>query len=94
MQHFSLYLIVGLFLVLAARTACTGDVVREIVTTLAPGPTETALPSQAQPQEQELDGDSVAAQVYKIGIAEDLTTTKYWAYVGPDRTVWNQYVLA
>lgn len=32
-------------------------------------------------------------KVYRIGIAEDLTTTNHWAYVGPDGTVWNGYVL-
>ena len=31
--------------------------------------------------------------VYLIGIAEDLTTTNYWAYLGPDGTIWNSYVL-
>ena len=32
-------------------------------------------------------------RIYKIGIAEDLTTTNYWAYLGPDGTIWNQYTL-
>ena len=32
-------------------------------------------------------------KVYRVGIAEDLTTTNYWAYIGPDGTVWNGYVL-
>ena len=32
-------------------------------------------------------------KVYVIGIAEDLTTTNYWAYLGPDGTIWNSYVL-
>lgn len=31
--------------------------------------------------------------VYQIGISADLTTTNYWAYLGPDGTIWNLYVL-
>lgn len=33
-------------------------------------------------------------RIYKIGISEDLTTTNYWAYLGPDGTIWNLYVLS
>ena len=32
-------------------------------------------------------------QVYQLGIFEDLTTTNYWSYLGPDTTIWNSYVL-
>ena len=32
-------------------------------------------------------------KTYLLGIFEDLTTTNYWAYLGPDSTVWNSYVL-
>ena len=31
--------------------------------------------------------------VYQLGISADLTTTNYWAYLGPDGTIWNLYVL-
>lgn len=39
--------------------------------------------------------DNGTAEVYKIGIFEDLTTTNYWAYLGSgaDGTIWNAYVL-
>jgi len=30
---------------------------------------------------------------YQLAIFEDLTTTNFWAYYGPDATVWNAYVL-
>jgi ABC-type transport system substrate-binding protein len=33
-------------------------------------------------------------KVYRLGIFEDLTTTNYWAYLGPDTTIWNSYVLS
>ncbi len=33
-------------------------------------------------------------KVYRLGIFEDLTTTNYWAFLGPDTTVWNSYVLS
>ncbi|SVC51656.1 uncharacterized protein METZ01_LOCUS304510, partial [marine metagenome] len=32
-------------------------------------------------------------KIYKLGIFEDLTTTNYWSYLGPDATIWNSYVL-
>ena len=32
-------------------------------------------------------------QVYQLGIFEDLTTTNFWSYLGPDTTIWNSYVL-
>jgi len=31
--------------------------------------------------------------VYRIGIFEDPLTTNYWRYLGPDNSVWTQYVL-
>ena len=34
-----------------------------------------------------------APKIYQLGIFEDLTTTNYWAYLGPDTTVWNSYIL-
>jgi ABC-type dipeptide transport system, periplasmic component len=36
----------------------------------------------------------VPAKPYKVGIFSDLTTVNYWAYLGPQATVWNAYVLA
>ncbi len=37
-------------------------------------------------------GDS-GPQIYQLGIFEDLTTTNYWSYLGPNATIWNSYVL-
>ena len=65
-----------------------------MVITPSPGPTETVPPGTGQSQETESEADSAGPRVYKIGIAEDLTTTNHWAYLGPDGTVWNGYVLA
>ena len=81
--------------------ACTKEVVREVVVTPAPEPTTAVAPGEvpAGPEqgvgdvatpESDTEGD---AKVYLIGIAEDLTTTNYWAYLGPDGSVWNGYVL-
>ena len=39
------------------------------------------------------DPGSDVDNVYQIGISADLTTTNYWAYLGPDGTIWNLYVL-
>lgn len=30
---------------------------------------------------------------FRVAMLSDLTTTNYWAYLGPDSTVWNAYVL-
>ncbi|MDE2932473.1 MAG: ABC transporter substrate-binding protein [Chloroflexota bacterium] len=49
----------------------------------AEGTTETAA---ATPAEGE--------RIYQVGITADLTTTNYWAFLGPDGTTWNSYVLA
>ncbi len=32
--------------------------------------------------------------IYRLGISADLTTTNYWAYLGPDSTIWNLYALS
>ncbi len=67
--------------------------VREVVVTPTPGPTDdTAGPvAAATPVPQET---AQVEQIYQLGITSDLTTTNYWAYLGPDGTIWNQYVLS
>ncbi len=37
--------------------------------------------------------ESSGPKVYQLGIFEDLTTTNYWSYLGPNTTIWNSYVL-
>ncbi len=53
----------------------------------APSPTS---PPVAQAPASATD---VSENVYQLGISADLTTTNYWAYLGPDGTIWNLYVL-
>ena len=107
---------VSLIVVLTLATACTKEVIREVVITPVPGPTGTASPSDTEAGPDEGSGEVVVtplpeatitdaptatpatgtggeAKVYLIGIAEDLTTTNYWAYLGPDGSIWNSYVL-
>ena len=38
--------------------------------------------------------EDTGPKIYKLGIFEDLTTTNYWSYLGPDTTIWKSYVLA
>ena len=57
--------------------------------TVAPTPAPATAPASVVPTEA---GDT--DHVYQIGIAADLTTTNYWAYLGPDGTIWNRYILA
>ncbi len=86
----------GLVLVLSIPLGCTREVVKEVVVTPVPGPTATP-----QPQATEVPAVAATAtvqsepsdKVYRVGIAADLTTTNFWAYLGPDGTIWNSYVL-
>ena len=95
MRNLYFCLFLGILLVLMALTSCTREVVREVVVTPAPGPTSTVPSATGQPQETREESEEVPAgeRVFKIGIAEDMTTTNHWAYLGPDGTIWNGYVL-
>ena len=53
----------------------------------------TAVPTMPAPQPPQPATNQDVEYVYQIGISADLTTTNYWAYLGPDGTIWNQYVL-
>ena len=87
----------GLMLALSLLLGCTREVVKEVLVTPVPGPTATSQPeATAVPAETPAvtsESESETDNVYRIGIAEDMTTTNHWAYLGPDGTVWNGYVL-
>ena len=59
--------------------------------------TAPAQPAATAPAAQPPAAAPAPAQdveyVYQLGISADLTTTNYWSYLGPDGTIWNQYVL-
>ena len=65
-----------------------------MVVTAVPGPTPTTAIAREKVQESQPQGTELGEKVYRLGIAEDLTTTNHWAYLGPDGTVWNGYVLS
>ncbi len=81
-----------------------GCVVREVVVTPTPDPTDVSespvaetTPAQEAAEEAPEPTETPPAQeerIYQLGITADLTTTNYWAYLGPDGTMWNQYVLS
>ena len=87
-------------LCVVALMACTREVVKEVVVTSVPGPTPTAAaptaptvaPAAETPTPEAPESDDSPA-IYRIGIAADLTTTNFWAYLGPDGSIWNSYVL-
>ncbi len=66
-----------------------------------PTTSQTAAPTQAPATSAgtsstgapSAGSDDGGENVYQIGISADLTTTNYWAYLGPDGTVWNRYAL-
>ena len=68
--------------------ACTREVIKEV-------PVEVTREVVATPAAatQPTDAESTGPQVYQLGIFEDLTTTNYWSFLGPDTTIWNSYVL-
>ena len=59
----------------------------------APEPTSAEIPPATPVEDVPTAVSDAEPKVFRVGIAEDLTTTNYWAYVGPDGTVWNGYVL-
>ena len=98
--------LVGLSLLLAlvVFAGCTREVIKEVpvekvvvkevikevikevlVTAIAEAPTTDSAPSS--------DSGPTGPRVYSLGIFEDLTTTNFWSYLGPDTTIWNSYVL-
>ena len=79
----------------------------QVVATPTPGPDGTvapavpvqppvqspqSAPSAAPPPAPSAPSMPAADQVYVLGIFEDLTTSNYWSYLGPDGTIWNSYV--
>ena len=92
------------FFVFLAVFIQVGCVVREVVVT----PTHDPADVSESPVAETTSAQEVAAEapeptetppaqeerIYQLGITADLTTTNYWAYLGPDGTMWNQYVLS
>ena len=89
------------FLVVLIQLGC---VVREVVVTPTPDPadvSESPVAETTSAQEVAAEAPEPAEtppaqeeRIYQLGITADLTTTNYWAYLGPDGTMWNQYVLS
>ena len=84
------------------------EVIKEVQVIATPTPGGAAVPAvPVQPPVQSSQPGASAApppapsspsspaedQIYVLGIFEDLTTTNYWSYLGPDGTIWNSYVL-
>ena len=62
-------------------------------TTAPAQPAATQAAPAPQPTPANPAGGQDVEYVYQLGISADLTTTNYWTYLGPDGTIWNQYVL-
>ena len=69
--------------------ACTREVIKEVPVEVTREVVATPAAAATQPPADE----STGPQVYQLGIFEDLTTTNYWSFLGPDTTIWNSYVL-
>ena len=66
------------------RVEVPKEVVKEVIREVPASPTSAPQPPAT---------GATGPQVYQLGIFEDLTTTNYWSYQGPDGTIWNSYVL-
>lgn len=70
----------------------------------AEAPEEPAEATVEEPAEEEQPAEEPAEEAattpptsdvpYRLGIFEDLKTTNYWSYLGPNTTAWGSYVLA
>jgi ABC-type transport system substrate-binding protein len=58
------------------------EVIKEVQVIVTPTAPASAAPAA-----------SAGPKVYQLGIFEDLTTSNYWSFLGPDTTIWNSYVL-
>ena len=84
----------GLLLALSLLSGCTGEGSENGPATSAPMATATSQPDAGgAPVATPAPSEAEEEKVYRIGIASDLTTTNHWAYLGPDGTIWNGYVL-
>jgi ABC-type transport system substrate-binding protein len=87
-------LLVVLVVAAFALSACA-EPEETIVTIEVEGPegetvVVTATP-EAEEEEEGVEGGELVA--FSTGIFEDMTTTNFWSYLGPDSSVWNGYVL-
>lgn len=68
-----------------------------IVTIEVEGPGGETVIVTATPEAEEGEGEApVGGEIiaFSTGMFEDITTTNYWSYLGPDSSVWNGYVLS
>jgi len=68
--------------------ACSNDATEQTT----PDDTQTTQPADSPTSTA--DGSTSDGFAYTIAIFEDLTTDNYWAYLDPESSVWNGYVLA
>lgn len=75
--------------------ACTDDG-GEVTTTAATSTSEATTTTGGETTTTGAETTTTvppAAFTYKTGIFQDITTNNYWAYMDPQSTVWNAYVL-
>ena len=77
--------LVSLVVTVSLVVACGQDALS------TPSPVQPGIASLSDLQDEETltSLTDIEPRVYRIGIAEDLTTTNHWAYLGPDSTIWN-----
>ena len=81
--------VVALLALVAA--ACGQGTTSETTTTTGASATTTTTAASGATTTTAAGGS--AGFTYKVGIFEDLTTDNFWAYMDPESTVWNAYVL-
>ncbi len=81
--------VVALLALVAA--ACGQGTTTETTTTAAPAATTTTAAPAATTTTAATP--SATGFTYKLGVFEDITTDNFWAYMDPEASVWNAYLL-
>lgn len=96
----SILMLIGVLALAACSTTPPPQPAAESPPTVAPAaPTDApAAPATAAPvapttAPEPAPAAAISDKPYRIGIFEDITTTNYWSYFGPNGTTWNAYVL-
>lgn len=87
------FLFLGLLVLAAvAITACQPAAEPETITVVETVVVEVEVPGEEAAPVEEVGGEP--GDIYRIALFEDPLSLNYWAYLGPDSSVWTQYVIS
>lgn len=86
-------LVVALTVFAMVAVACSSDSADTTTTTAATGTTAGGETTTTAAGETTTTAGTTEGFTYRAGIFSDTTTDNYWAYLDPNSTVWNAYLL-